>query len=207
MHRIRFLSLLVIPALLAVTAGCSSTTRVNGKVTYNGKPVTGGTLTIAPKNTKSPPVTVQLNENGEFECVAPLGEAIVSVDNRHLMLSDKGPIGQSGNYSVRRPEGDGKPGGAPPGSRTPGMGGRPGGGRPGGAPGAGGDAGQGPAQMPSDDPSRKKAMEAAGAPSSFGGNKQAGTYMDIPKKYYTASTSDYTVTIKSGEPLNIELKD
>src|SRR5207245_9723979 len=116
----------------------------------------------------------------------------------------QGALGQSGDDSAGRPADGPSKGGPPGGARMPGA---PGGGRPGMAGRPGGDGEGGPSPMPSNDPNMKKSMEASGAPSGFGGNKPPGTYMDIPKKYYTASTSDITVTIKSGEPLNIELKD
>src|SRR5262249_57810619 len=103
MYNVRFLSLLGVAALLAATAGCSKTTRVSGKVTYNGKPVTGGTLTIASLNTKIAPGQIELTENGEFEdAVVPLGEAKVLVDNRALKAVDKGPFGAGSGDAKRR---------------------------------------------------------------------------------------------------------
>jgi len=174
-------------------------TKVKGKVTYNGKAVTGATLTIAPTKSSLNPVSVDVSETGEFEVLAPVGEAKITVDNRAWKNPDKGAIGISGDNSFRDPENPN----APPGGPRPGM---PGGINPGG--GAGGTAGgQGPRQMPKNDPNMKKHMEESGAPSSFGGGSKVGTYMDIPKKYYDGSSSDLTVTIKKGEPLNIELKD
>src|SRR5262245_12931827 len=202
MHKIRFLALLAIFAVLLATVGCSpGTAKVSGKVTYNGKPVTGGTLTISPLNTKAAPVVVQLKENGEFECDAPVGEAKIMVDNRSMKQADKGAIGASGDYSYRGKE---TPGGPPGGAGRPRAPGMPGGVGPGPGSQPGGQGG-GPAQMPKNDPNMKKAMEEKGAPSSFGGS-QAGTYMDIPAKYHDGS-ADLTVTIKSGEPLIIDLKD
>jgi len=155
MHKIRFLALLAVFAMLLATVGCGpGTTKVNGKVTYNGKPVTGGTLTISPLNTKAAPVVVQLKENGEFECVAPVGEAKIMVDNRALKQADKGAIGASGDYSYRGKETPGGPPGGRP--RAPGM---PGGVGPGPGSQPGGQGAGGPAQMPKNDPNMKKAMD------------------------------------------------
>jgi hypothetical protein len=190
-------------AVLAyATTGCGpGTAKISGKVTYKGQPVTGGTLTIAPLKGKSNPVTVELKENGEFEVLAPTGEARITIDNRALKNPDKGAIGASGDYSNRDP---GAAPAGPPGGAKPGM---PGGTRPGGPGGPGGaGSGGGPAQMPKNDENMKKAMAEKGAPASTSG-VHVGTYMKIPEKYYNGSTSDLNVTIKSGEPLNIDLKD
>jgi hypothetical protein len=200
MRNIRLLTLPAFLALAFTSAGCGpSMTKVSGKVTYKGNPVTGGTLTILPTNTKLRPVTVELKENGEFECTAPIGEAMITIDNRALKNPDKGAIGASGDYSNRDPGASGS---------GPSAGGRPGGPTiPGGLrPGAGGGGTGGPAQMPKNDEHMRKAMAEKGAPSSTVGT-HVGTYVEIPKKYYSGSTTDITITIKSGEPLNIELKD
>ena len=66
----RIATLWLLPAALALLAGCDSggrqkTAVVNGKVTYRSKPVAGGTVTFIP-DAGGPPASGELNADGTF---------------------------------------------------------------------------------------------------------------------------------------------
>jgi hypothetical protein len=81
--------------MLALIGGCSSgppaveNAEVSGKVLYRGQPLPGGKVTF---------VTVQggfahngtIDENGNYKISAPVGDVLVSVDNRMLRTQKKG---------------------------------------------------------------------------------------------------------------------
>jgi hypothetical protein len=70
--------------LLPVVAGCGAgQAKVTGRVLYDGKPLPGGRVTFMPDGAANP-VTVNLDEQGNYEAVLPTGEIRVSVDNRAL---------------------------------------------------------------------------------------------------------------------------
>jgi hypothetical protein len=70
--------------LLPVVSGCGpGQAKVTGRVLYDGKPVTGGRVTFMPDGAANP-VTVNLDEQGNYEAVLPTGDVKVSVDNRAL---------------------------------------------------------------------------------------------------------------------------
>ncbi|MBY0229878.1 MAG: hypothetical protein K2W96_11405, partial [Gemmataceae bacterium] len=78
-------------ALLAfclVLVGCSGKganrqSKVSGKVTYNGNPVTGGLMTWHFSEGRSVPITIEPDGNFSASQV-PSGEATVTVDNEML---------------------------------------------------------------------------------------------------------------------------
>ncbi len=91
--------------LLAGTTGCSKTAhgtehiQVSGKVLFKGKPLPGGRVTFAAIKdgfASSAPI----DENGNYKLNAPIGEVLISVDNR--MFQPKG-AGGKGKGSAQTP--------------------------------------------------------------------------------------------------------
>ena len=82
--------------LLTAVAGCGSGTgTVKGQVTFQGKPLSGGTIMFAPVDSKHNSVSREIDENGNFEVPnVPVGEARVSVDNQSLKPAP--PVGSGG---------------------------------------------------------------------------------------------------------------
>jgi hypothetical protein len=76
--------------LATLMCGCSgkggAPGRVSGRVLIDSKPLPGGTVVFRSTAPKSFPVTVKLDENGNYaEVELPAGEVTVTVDNRALM--------------------------------------------------------------------------------------------------------------------------
>jgi hypothetical protein len=184
---------------LAVVGCGPKTKKIRGKVVYNGKPVTGGLLNFARIDGTGPTSSAQLDENGNFEAVAPVGEVKVTVDNRELK-APTAPIGASGQYAQGDNAGKagGGGGGPGPGRITSGPLAGGGGGRPGGGPGAGAP------MIPQD--KLKEAMAGKDAPTSFASNLR-GTYVQIPSKYYNMASTDLIINTKQASEFTLELKD
>jgi hypothetical protein len=71
--------------LLPVVAGCGpGQGQVSGRVLYNGAPLPGGRVTFRPADPRQNSVSAELDEQGNYEVVLPVGEVEVSVDNREL---------------------------------------------------------------------------------------------------------------------------
>jgi hypothetical protein len=93
-----------------MSVGCGSKSKTNdlsGKVTYNGNPVTGGTLKFYPANGKGTPVTASLTKDGTYTVGnLPQGKMKVTVETEFLR-------GKTPGYRV--------PGGGklPPGTKLP----------------------------------------------------------------------------------------
>jgi hypothetical protein len=75
---------------LMVAVGCNMGKRhaakhveVSGKVTYKGKPVTGGRITFVTSDGFSSSGII--DENGNYKVSAPVGSVKISVDNRMLL--------------------------------------------------------------------------------------------------------------------------
>jgi hypothetical protein len=77
--------------LLTALVGCgdSGTGTVSGRVLVGKakEPLPGGNITFAPVDAKHRPITTDIDENGNYTVTVPVGEARISVDNRHLMPS------------------------------------------------------------------------------------------------------------------------
>jgi hypothetical protein len=72
-------------AVFAVVIGCGTARgKVSGRVLYNGGPVPGGRVMFRPADSSQNSVSVELDEQGNYEAVLPVGEVLVSIDNREL---------------------------------------------------------------------------------------------------------------------------
>lgn len=73
--------------LLAVllVAGCGGgKSKVSGRVLFKGAPLPGGQVTFRPVDPKHNVVLAELDAQGNYEAVLPVGPVKVSVDNRGL---------------------------------------------------------------------------------------------------------------------------
>jgi hypothetical protein len=85
-----FVPLFGLLLLLPFAAGCGSGRgKVSGQVLYNGVPLPGGRVTFRPADPKENSVSAEVDEQGAYEAVLPLGEVKVSIDNRQL--APRGP--------------------------------------------------------------------------------------------------------------------
>lgn len=65
--------------------GKQKTTSISGKVTYKDQPVSGGTVTFHPLDTKDKPVSMPLGSDGTYQVNAPpLGEMKVTVETESV---------------------------------------------------------------------------------------------------------------------------
>jgi len=79
---VRCVSLLPI---LLLAAGCGvSKSKVSGRVLYRGAPLPGGRLLFRPADPKQNAVNAEIDPNGNYQAVLPVGPVKVSVDNREL---------------------------------------------------------------------------------------------------------------------------
>ncbi len=93
MHRARLIALL--PVLLLVAYGCggnkAAPAGVSGKVTYQGKPVTGGQISFIPDGSGSP-YTSQIKSDGTYQVTdVPSGECTVTIEALPDPNKAKGP--------------------------------------------------------------------------------------------------------------------
>jgi hypothetical protein len=80
-----FLGRMGLLLLLPVVSGCgSSQAKVSGQVLHNGAPLPGGRLTFQPMSPEQNAVSVEIDEQGNYEVVLPVGQVQVGVDNREL---------------------------------------------------------------------------------------------------------------------------
>jgi hypothetical protein len=154
--------------LLSLTLGCGGQGRVSGQVLFKGKPLTGGQIIFRPENTRYNPVTATIDPSGHYEAKVPTGAVQISVDNRALKGKGPASVGVSGSEEPSE-KGDVRRGGIPPGVRV---------GPPPGAIQAG-----------------SKDKTPPGSPAT---EKPAGTYVQIPDKYYDPITSGITYNVTGG---------
>jgi hypothetical protein len=98
--------------LLPLLGGCGvGKAKVSGHVLYNGKPLPGGSVFFRPADPKQNSVSADLDEQGQYEAVLPVGEVQVSVDNRELEPRDAGASGIPANLppEVRKKLASAKP--------------------------------------------------------------------------------------------------
>jgi hypothetical protein len=71
--------------VLLVVTGCGSGRgKVSGRVLFHGEPLPGGWVNFRPADPRQNAVPAQLDEEGRYEAVLPVGEVKVSIDNRQL---------------------------------------------------------------------------------------------------------------------------
>ena len=88
--------LLALAAAFTLLAGCGGggpVGKVSGKVTADGKPVSGGTLVFSPlaesRDAAGPPTSVQVKEDGSYETsAANIGKNTVSYNPPSVKLPD-----------------------------------------------------------------------------------------------------------------------
>ena len=87
--------------LVPVVLGCGTAKgKLSGRVSINGSPLPGGRVTFRPANPKSNPVSVDLDEEGNYQATLPVGDVQVSVDNRELEPRPKPIAGSSLNLPL-----------------------------------------------------------------------------------------------------------
>lgn len=81
-----FRSILFAAASLIFLAGCGAKVNtVAGKVSYNGQPVTGGSITLVPEAGGGKPAAANVQSDGTF-VMAPGSEAGGAITGRHRVL-------------------------------------------------------------------------------------------------------------------------
>ncbi len=71
--------------LLPSGVGCGpGQAKVSGRVLYKGTPLPGGRVCFRPADPRRNSLTVDLDADGNYEAVLPVGDVQVSVDNREL---------------------------------------------------------------------------------------------------------------------------
>lgn len=81
-----------------VVAGCGpGISKVTGRVLLDNAPVPGGRITFRPADPAANSVSVEINEQGQYQAMLPVGEVMVSIDNRELQPRPaRGPIALPG---------------------------------------------------------------------------------------------------------------
>lgn len=82
-HRQARCNLFMLLALIGLASGCSDnagTTPVRGTVTYQGKPLEGGTVLFNPINSAHSPARAKIQPDGTYELHAPPGEHKIAVN-------------------------------------------------------------------------------------------------------------------------------
>src|SRR5262249_6385010 len=71
--------------LLPILAGCGpGRGKVTGQVFFEGKPVPGGRVTFRPADPRHNSVSAELDGQGGYEALLPVGDVQACVDNREL---------------------------------------------------------------------------------------------------------------------------
>lgn len=105
--------ILASPLLLVLGLGCGPTNQntsvISGKITYNGNPVTAGTITFQPE--QGPSFTRPISADGTYTNTdMPTGEFKVTIETESANPDRKTPTYGQGNQTSSP-----APGGAPPG--------------------------------------------------------------------------------------------
>ena len=108
--KVRLLLALTVLAILA--SGCKNKgapCSISGKVTYNGNPVTGGTVGFYPVEGEGPSYTTAIGPDGTYSTTdLPVGEVAVTVETGSANKDKKMPVygkGQGGG-GVGDPQGE-----------------------------------------------------------------------------------------------------
>ena len=94
MSRMRLAIPLILCFVLTLVVGCGPPphAKVSGQVTFAGKPLPGGLVTFRPANPAENSVACELDRNGHFEVMLPVGEVTVSLDNREFAPQIRKPL-------------------------------------------------------------------------------------------------------------------
>jgi hypothetical protein len=79
---------------------------VSGKVLFKGQPLPGGRITFVSKEAPGFTGSGNIDEQGNYKCQVPVGEAKVSVDNQMLQATGggrKGPGAPANKPGLKRP--------------------------------------------------------------------------------------------------------
>ncbi len=96
-------------ALLPPVAGCSGSGTVTGKVTYQGRPLTGGTILFTSTRGRGTR-TAQIGEDGSYTITnMPTGPAKIAVETKSAQPVGRPPFAEDGKHV----------GGPPPGAKMP----------------------------------------------------------------------------------------
>ena len=86
---------------IAPAAGCGpGWGKVSGRVLYKGAPLPGGRLTFRPADPAQNSVSVELDGQGNYQAVLPVGGVKVCVDNRQLAPRAGGARGLPANLPL-----------------------------------------------------------------------------------------------------------
>jgi hypothetical protein len=95
-------------ATIVFVDGCKSTkkTTLTGKVSYNGKPVTGGDITLFPTDDKANPVSINISPSGTYEFFGPpIGDMKVTISTDSLRNQQGGAYQMPQGMNQKPPEG------------------------------------------------------------------------------------------------------
>lgn len=177
----RILAGLAPAALLAALCGCggSNAGSVHGKVTFDGQPVTGGTLVFY---SETGSYSAGIRPDGTYSITdMPAGEMTVTVETESVNPKNQKTVVYDGRSQ----------GGGGGNKMYPGGGGGGGGGKPGGAPVG---------------PDGKKYSAGAGSPIPEGAPTEQGEYVKIPDKYADKAKSGIKKSVTGGkQQIDIEL--
>jgi hypothetical protein len=107
---------------LAALAGCDpGQGKVAGRVLYDGAPLPGGLVTFRPADPRQNAVSAELDAQGNYAAVLPVGEVQVSIDNREMEPRAPRPAGLPPGLppEVGKALGGAKTDGAPPKAEEP----------------------------------------------------------------------------------------
>ncbi|MBI1918211.1 MAG: carboxypeptidase regulatory-like domain-containing protein [Planctomycetes bacterium] len=158
--------------LLFGVIGCSKTGTVTGKVTYDGKTLTAGTITFTSDKEKGGSASAEINEEGEYKAErVPAGPCTVTVSTKAARERAKEVLKQGSSGPSVVPTGGGGQGGSPQNIQDK-------------------TKDKGTAEMPGAKEIEEKLARE---------KKKYEHMIDVPEKYWDAKTSELTYEAKTGK--------